>query len=123
MGAVGTAADNAMMKSIWARLQVELFNRRPWRTRIELASAMHDYIKLWQNTRRRHSPLGMRTPLEIDNAWSSTLNNGAIADRELDRTASLRLVDEMFSAGLAGTSEGNVSHDHQHVLLNNSHVA
>jgi hypothetical protein len=39
MGAVGTAADNAMMESFWGRLQVELFNRRRWKTRIELANA------------------------------------------------------------------------------------
>lgn len=46
MGAVGTAADNAMMESFWGRMQVELFNRRRWKTRIELASAIHDYIEL-----------------------------------------------------------------------------
>lgn len=28
MGAVGSAFDNAMMKSFWGRMQVELFNRR-----------------------------------------------------------------------------------------------
>ncbi len=26
-------------------------------TRIELASAIHDYIEIFHNTRRRHSPL------------------------------------------------------------------
>ncbi len=44
MGAVGTAADNAMMESFWGRLQVKLLNRRRWKTRIELATAIHDYI-------------------------------------------------------------------------------
>ncbi len=62
MGAVGSAFDNAMMESFWGRMQVELFNRRRWKTRIELASAIHDYIEVWHNTRRRHSALGMRTP-------------------------------------------------------------
>jgi putative transposase len=46
IGAVGTAAENAMMESFWGRLQVELFNRRRWKTRIELASAIHDRIEL-----------------------------------------------------------------------------
>jgi putative transposase len=45
MGAVGTAADNAMMESFWGRMQVELFNRRRWRTRIELATDIHDYLQ------------------------------------------------------------------------------
>jgi putative transposase len=49
-------------------MQVELFNRRKWKTRIELAGAIHDYIELWHNTRRRHSALGMRTPTEIEEA-------------------------------------------------------
>jgi putative transposase len=72
MGAVGSAFDNAMMESFWARMQVELLNRRRWKTRIELASAIHDYIELWHNTRRRHSALGMRTPAEIEHTWTTT---------------------------------------------------
>jgi hypothetical protein len=71
MGVVGSAFDNAMMESFWGRMQVELFNRRRWKTRIELASAIHDYIEVWHNTRRRHSALGMRTPTEIEQAWAT----------------------------------------------------
>jgi len=66
MGAVGTPADNAMIESFWGRMQVELFNRRRWKTRIELANAIHDYIELWHNTKRRHSALGMLTPTEYE---------------------------------------------------------
>ena len=66
MGAVGTAADNAMMESFWARMQVELLNRRRWKTRIELATAIHDYIELWHNVKRRHSALGWLTPIEVE---------------------------------------------------------
>ncbi len=40
--------------------QVELLNRRRWKTRIELASGIH-YIDGFHNARRRHSSLGMRT--------------------------------------------------------------
>ena len=46
MGAVGSAYDNALMWSFWGRMQVELLNRRRWKTRIELAGAIHDYIEL-----------------------------------------------------------------------------
>jgi transposase InsO family protein len=72
MGAVGTPADNAMMESFWGRMQVELFNRRRWKTRIELASAIHDYIELWHNTRRRHSALGMLSPTEYETLYTTT---------------------------------------------------
>lgn len=66
MGAVGAPADNAMIESFWGRMQVELFNRRRWKTRIELATAIHDYIERWHNTRRRHSALGMLAPTEYE---------------------------------------------------------
>ena len=58
--------DNAMVEAFWARMQVELLNRRRWKTRIELASAIHDYIENWHNTRRRHSALNMLTPTEYE---------------------------------------------------------
>ncbi len=64
MGAVGSAYDNAMVESFWGRMQVELFNRKRWTTRIELATAIHDYIELFHNTRRRHSALGMLCPTD-----------------------------------------------------------
>ncbi len=70
MGSVGSAHDNAMMESFWARMQVELLNRRRWKTRIELASSIHDYIEN-HNTLRRHSALGMLAPTEFENRYLS----------------------------------------------------
>jgi putative transposase len=67
MGAVGAPYDNAMVEAFWARMQVELLNRKRWKTRIELATAIHDYIETWHNTRRRHSALNMLTPSEYEN--------------------------------------------------------
>jgi putative transposase len=67
MGAVGAPFDNAMVEAFWARMQVELLNRKRWKTRVELATAMHDYIEIWHNTRRRHSALNMLTPTEYEN--------------------------------------------------------
>ncbi|MGZ6589804.1 MAG: IS3 family transposase [Solirubrobacteraceae bacterium] len=69
MGATGSCFDNAMMEAFWARMQVELLNRRRWTTRVELATAIHDYIERFHNTRRRHSALGMRTPAEVEAQW------------------------------------------------------
>jgi len=72
MGAVGSPYDNAMVESFWGRLQVELLNRHRWKTRIELATAIHDYIELFHNTRRRHSALGMLTPTEYETLHNPT---------------------------------------------------
>lgn len=72
MGAVGSAYDNAMVESFWGRMQVELLNRKRWKTRIELASSIHDYIELFHNTRRRHSSLGMLTPTEYETLHATT---------------------------------------------------
>jgi transposase InsO family protein len=67
VGAVGAPFDNAMVEAFWARMQVELLNRRRWKTRVELATAIHDYIEIWHNTHRRHSALQMLTPTEFEN--------------------------------------------------------
>jgi hypothetical protein len=53
-------------------MQVELLNRRRWTTRIELATAIHDYIELFHNTRRRHSTLGWLTPIETEAPFAAT---------------------------------------------------
>jgi len=67
VGAVGAPFDNAMVEAFWARMQVELLNRRRWKTRVQLAAAIHDYIEIWHNTKRRHSALNMLTPSEYEN--------------------------------------------------------
>lgn len=66
MGSVGDCFDNAVVESFWARMQVELLNRQKWRTRIELANAIFDYIEIWHNRQRRHSSLEMHTPIEYE---------------------------------------------------------
>jgi putative transposase len=66
MGAVGTCYDNAMIESFWSRMQVELLDRRSWRTRVELANAIFEYLEIFHNRQRRHSALGMLTPVEFE---------------------------------------------------------
>lgn len=73
VGAVGAPFDNAMVEAFWARMQVELLNRQRWKTRVELASAIHDYIEIWHNQRRRHSSLKMLTPTEFENNHTTTI--------------------------------------------------
>lgn len=68
-GAVGSPYDNAMVEAFWGRMQVELLNRRRWGTRLELATAISDYIDRFHNTRRRHSALAMLTPTEYEHRY------------------------------------------------------
>ena len=73
MGRVGDAFDNAMMEAFWARLQTELLNRKKWRTRLELANAIFEYLEIFHNRRRRHSALGMLTPAEYESLYVDNL--------------------------------------------------
>lgn len=66
MGSVGDCYDNAMIEAFWSRMQVELLDTRRWKTRVELANAIFEYIEIFHNRRRRHSALGMRTPIEYE---------------------------------------------------------
>lgn len=70
MGTVGDCYDNAPMESFWGSMQIELFNRRRWRTKIELAVAIADYIEHFYNSARRHSALGYLTPDEFEDLHS-----------------------------------------------------
>lgn len=72
MGSIGDCYDNAMIESFWGRMQTELFNRKRWRTRIELANAIFDYLEIFHNRQRRHSTLGMRTPIEFELQYQPT---------------------------------------------------
>lgn len=66
MGSIGDCFDNAVAEAFWARMQVELLNRKKWRTRVELANAIFEYLEIFHNRQRRHSALGMRTPIEYE---------------------------------------------------------
>lgn len=55
-----------MMESFWSSMQIELLDRRRWKTRVELANAIFDYIEIFHNRRRRDSALGYRTPIEFE---------------------------------------------------------
>lgn len=71
MGSIGDCYDNAVIESFWGRMQIELLNRQRWRTRIELANAIFEYLEIFHNRRRRHSALGMRSPIEYEMMQSS----------------------------------------------------
>ncbi|MBF6222836.1 transposase [Nocardia abscessus] len=64
MGSIGDCYDNAVIESFWGRMQTALLNRQRWKTRIELANTIFEYLEIFHNRQRRHSALGMRTPIE-----------------------------------------------------------
>lgn len=66
MGSVGDCLDNAMIESFWSRMQVELLDRKRWKTRLELANAIFEYLEIFHNRQRRHSALGMLTPVVFE---------------------------------------------------------
>ena len=63
-GTVGDGRDNAMIESFRSSMQIELLNSKKWKTRVELANAIFDYIEIFHNRQQRHSALGYRTPIE-----------------------------------------------------------
>ncbi|GGK97174.1 IS3 family transposase [Streptomyces flaveus] len=44
----------------------ELLNRRRWRTRLELSTALFEYLEIFHNRQRRHAALGMLSLVEYE---------------------------------------------------------
>ena len=66
VGATGVCWDNAMAESFWATYKVEHYYRRTWLTRAQAKRATVRWITHTYNARRRHSALGMQTPLQFE---------------------------------------------------------
>lgn len=66
MSRTGNCWDNAVAESFFATLKNELVYRRPWRTRLELRSALFEYIEVFYNRRRLHSSIDYKTPAEVE---------------------------------------------------------
>jgi len=75
MGTVGDCYDNSMMESFWGTMQLELLDTKDWQTRDELANAIFEWIECWYNPKRRHSSIGMRSPIAFE-----TLHTGPDQD-------------------------------------------
>jgi len=69
MGRPGHPADNAAMESFFASLQTELLDRRHWRSRSELQTAIFHYIEVFYNRTRRHSALQYLSPVEYERRY------------------------------------------------------
>jgi putative transposase len=71
MGSVADCFDNALAESVFATLECELFDQQPggrFQTRRQAKLAVFDFLETFYNPRRRHSALGMRSPLAFEAA-------------------------------------------------------
>jgi transposase InsO family protein len=75
MGSKGDCYDNAVAESFFATLKKELVHRRSWPSRHELTTEVFEYIEAFYNRTRRHSTLGMLSPLKFED--STLLPDGA----------------------------------------------
>lgn len=73
LGTVGDPYDSAVAESFWARMQTELLDRQRWRTRVELANAIFEYIEGFYNRRRRHSALDYMSPKQFESTHPPNL--------------------------------------------------
>jgi putative transposase len=71
MSRKGNCWDNAVAESFFATLKNELVYRRRWRTRLELRTALFEYVEVFYNRRRLHSSLDYRTPAEVEDAYAA----------------------------------------------------
>ena len=60
-----------MMESFWSTMQRELLDTRRWSSQEELAAAIFEWIEAWYNPRRRHTSLGMLSPVEFETLHTS----------------------------------------------------
>jgi putative transposase len=72
MGSIGDCFDNAVIELFWSRMQVELLDRNRWKARVELANAIFEYLESFHYRQRRHSALGMLTPVEFEARHASS---------------------------------------------------
>ena len=55
-----------MMESFWGTMQLELLDTKQWETRQELANTIFEWIECWYNPKRRHSSIGMHSPVTFE---------------------------------------------------------
>jgi transposase InsO family protein len=68
--------DNACVESFFTTLKTELIHRQPWPTRAGVRVAVHEYIGGFYNGVRKHSFLGLTSPVEFERA---ACHNGKVA--------------------------------------------
>ena len=80
MGSVGDCYDNAMAESFFATLECELLDRVRLSTHAAARAAVFEFIEGCYNTRRRHSALGYRSPLEFERLHAAPVDGARPVD-------------------------------------------
>lgn len=73
----GNCWDNAVVESFFGTLKRELIYRRSWKTKAEAASAIHEYIEVFYNRRRRHTTLNSRSPAAHEALYAKQVHQAA----------------------------------------------
>jgi putative transposase len=68
VGSVGDCYDNALAESFVDSFKTELIRDRVWRSNTQLELAIVEWVA-WFNTRRLHSSIGNRPPVEHEAEW------------------------------------------------------
>lgn len=68
VGSRGDSYDNAMAEALNSVYKAELIDRRRWSGLIEVMADTSKWVD-WYNTKRLHSSIGYRPPLEAYSAW------------------------------------------------------
>jgi len=72
MGRTGVCWDNAAAESFWSTLKTEFYNRRHRPTKAEAQQAVGAWIEERYNRLRRHSSIGMITPVRFEELHTQT---------------------------------------------------
>jgi putative transposase len=81
MGSRGDCFDNAAHESFHASLKKDVIHRHAWPTKAEARTAVFEYVEAFYNRRRRHSTLGMLSPLEFETGTLRTAGASLAASR------------------------------------------
>jgi putative transposase len=72
VGRTGVCWDNAAAESFWSTLKTEFYNRRAWPTKAEARLAVGAWIEERYNRTRRHSSIGMISPVRFEQLHTQT---------------------------------------------------
>jgi transposase InsO family protein len=67
MSSIGNCYDNAVMESFFHSLKSEWLSWHAYKSRVEAASSIFEYIETFYNRERRHSTLGYLSPIDYEN--------------------------------------------------------
>lgn len=72
VGRTGVCWDNAQAESFWSTLKSEFYHRYTWPTKAAARLAVGDWIERVYNRRRRHSKIGMISPVDFEHRHHQT---------------------------------------------------